>query len=133
MSRVLATAVLDSQGLSLWISGDRAFAAKMAVLHQMGTRIVLCANTIIEVGHAKTNPAKLHWALSQMRVEPVTEQTAKAAVMILRGAGLSGHKYAIDATVAEAALRQPKPVAIVTSDSDDMRRLCGTDVVLIPV
>ena len=38
-----------------------------------------------------------------------------------------------DATVAEAALRQPGPVAMLTSDIDDMARLCGDRVRLIGV
>ncbi|MFE5124510.1 DNA-binding protein, partial [Streptomyces sp. NPDC056669] len=41
------------------------------------------------------------------------------------------HKYAIDATVAEAALRQPPPVAVLTSDTDDMAKLCDDRVRLI--
>ncbi|CAG6393442.1 hypothetical protein SCOCK_200054 [Actinacidiphila cocklensis] len=34
-------------------------------------------------------------------------------------AGLQGHRSAIDVTVAETALRQTAPVAILTSDVDD--------------
>jgi predicted nucleic acid-binding protein len=77
--------------------------------------------------------ARLNWLLSRLKVEPVTEQTAKAAAKLLKDAGLHGHKYAIDATVAEAALRQPGPVAILTSDTDDMRKLCGQRVKVIPL
>lgn len=50
---------------------------------------------------------RLHCALSRVRVDPVSENAAKAAAELLKKAGLHGHKYAIDATVAEAALRQP--------------------------
>jgi hypothetical protein len=35
--------------------------------------------------------------------------------------------------VAEAALRQPGPVAMLTSDVDDMSMLCGTRVQMIAV
>ncbi len=76
---------------------------------------------------------RLKWALSRVKVEPVTEQAAKAAAELLQGAGLHGHKYAIGATVAEVALRQPKPVALLTSDSDDMTKLCGNQVRIIPL
>jgi hypothetical protein len=41
------------------------------------------------------------------------------------------HTYAIDATVAETALRQSGPAAVLTSDVDDMTRLCGQHVRLI--
>lgn len=51
-----------------------------------------------------------------------TEQAAKAAAKLLKDAGPHGHKHAVDATVAEVALRQPGPVAMFTSDVDDMRR-----------
>ncbi|MET7694173.1 hypothetical protein ABZT06_40490, partial [Streptomyces sp. NPDC005483] len=79
----------------------------------------------------RVNLPRLHWALSRVKVEPVTEAAAKAAAQLLKGAGLHGHKYAIDATVAEAALRQPGPVAVLTSDVDDMTRLCGSKVLVI--
>lgn len=62
------------------------------------------------------------------QVEPVTEQAAKAAAELLKSAGLDGHTYAIDATVTDAALRQPSPVAILTSDTDDMAKLCNDRV-----
>lgn len=64
-------------------------------------------------------------------MEPITEAAAKAAAQLLKGAGPPGHKYVIDATVAEAALRQPGPVAILTSAVDDMTRLCGSKVRMI--
>ena len=63
----------------------------------------------------------------------VTEQAARAATGLLKEAGLHGHKYAIDATVAELALRQPGPVAVLTPDVDDMAKLCGNRVRLIAI
>ncbi|MFI7704480.1 hypothetical protein [Nonomuraea sp. NPDC049480] len=47
--------------------------------------------------------------------------------------GLHGHKYAIDAVVAETAIRQPRPVVMLTSDTDDMKKLCGDRVHLVAV
>jgi hypothetical protein len=69
--------------------------------------------------------------LPRVKVEQVTEQAAKEAAKLLKVAGLHGHQYALDATVAEAALRRPGPVAILTSNLDDMARLCGVKVGLI--
>lgn len=43
------------------------------------------------------------------------------------------HMHAIDATVAEVALGQPKPVTLLTFDSDDMTKLCGDRVRIIPL
>lgn len=63
----------------------------------------------------------------------MTERAAKASAELLKAAGLHGHKYAIDATVAEMALRQPRPVVMLTSDTDGMSRLCGDRVRLVGV
>ncbi|MBI0294188.1 DNA-binding protein [Streptomyces sp. PRKS01-29] len=131
MSTHLETVVLDSQGLSAWVAQDRKVLAMFKVFHEMGADLAVSANTIIEVSHSRVNLPRLNWALSRVKVEPVTEQAAKAAAELLKSAGMHGHKYAIDATVAEAALRQPPPVAILTSDTDDMAKLCGDRVRLI--
>ncbi|MGW5349224.1 DNA-binding protein [Streptomyces sp. NPDC004031] len=125
------TVVLDSQGLSAWIAQDRGVLALLHTFHGMGADLVVGANTIVEVSHARVNEARLNWALSRVRVAAVTEEAAKAAARLLKQAGLHGHTYAIDATVAEVALRQPGPVAMLTSDVDDMTRLCGSRVRLV--
>nr|WP_202538572.1 DNA-binding protein [Streptomyces sp. SID8379] len=122
---------MDSEGLSAWVVQDRKVLAMFQVFHDMGADLVVSANTIVEVSHARVNLPRLQWALSRVKVEPITDAAAKEAAQLLKGAGLHGHKHAIDATVAEAALRQPGPVAILTSDVDDMTRLCGSKVRMI--
>jgi hypothetical protein len=129
----IETVVLDSQGLSAWVAQDRKMLAMLQVFHTMGADLVIGANTVVEVSHARVNMPRLQWALSRVKVEPVTERAAKASAELLKAAGLHGHKYAIDATVAEAALRQPGPVAMLTSDVDDMARLCGDRVRIIGI
>ncbi|MFC9893422.1 DNA-binding protein [Nocardia sp. NPDC127579] len=119
--------------MALWVAEDREMLTRVHVYNLDGAKIVVGANTIVEVSHAKVNVPRLRWVLSRVRVEPVTESAATAAANLLKKAGLHGHKYAIDATVAEMALRQTGPVAMLTSDVDDMRRLCGDRVHLIPV
>lgn len=131
MSTHIETVVLDSQGLSAWIAQDRKVLAMLKIFHEMGADLVTGANTIVEVSHARVNLPRLAWALSLIKVEPVTEAAARAAARLLKEAALHGHKYAIDATLAEAALRQPGPVAMLTSDVDDMAKLCGDRVRLI--
>lgn len=133
MNEHVETVVLDSEGLSAWIAQDRKILAMFQVFHAMGADFVIGANTIVEVSHARVNTPRLRWVLSRVKVEPVTEQAATASADLLKAAGLHGHKYAIDATVAEVALRQPGPVAMLTSDVDDMARLCGDRVRLIGI
>ncbi|OKJ99538.1 DNA-binding protein [Streptomyces sp. CB03234] len=131
MSDHISSVVLDSEGLSAWITRDRKVTSKIQVFYDVGARLVVCANTIVEVMYDGVNLPRLQWLLSRVKVEPVTEQSAKAAARLLKDTGLHGHKYAIDATVAEMALRQPGPVFMLTSDIDDMSRLCGDRVQLV--
>jgi hypothetical protein len=125
--------VLDSEGLSAWVAQDRKVLGLLKVFHEMGADLIISANTIVEVSHSRVNMPRLQWALSRIKVEAVTEQTAKEAARLLKATGLHGRKYAIDATVAEAALRQPGPVVLLTSDIDDMARLCGKRIGLIGI
>lgn len=131
MSQHIESVVLDSEGLSGWVAQDRKVVSLLKVFHEMGADLIISANTIVEVSHSRVNMPRLQWALSRTKVEAVTEQTAKEAARLLKAAGLHGHKYAIDATVAEAVLRQPGPVVLLTSDIDDMARLCGKQIGLI--
>ncbi|MED7950663.1 DNA-binding protein [Streptomyces sp. BE303] len=133
MTERFETVVLDSGGLSSWITQDRGVLAMLQVFHTMGADFVVGANTIVEVTHARVNEARLNRTLSRVKVEAVTDQTARASARLLKQAGLHGHEYAIDATVTEMALRQPGPVAMLTSDVDDTARLCGPRVRLIAI
>ncbi|MCD0482284.1 DNA-binding protein [Streptacidiphilus sp. ASG 303] len=133
MTERFETVVLDSQGVSAWLAQDRGVLAMLQVFHAMGADLVVGANTIAEVAHARVNTPRLNWTLSRVKVEAVTERAARASAELLKQAGLHGHKYAIDATVAEMALRQPGPVALLTSDVDDMAKLCRTGVRLIAI
>ncbi|TGZ17231.1 hypothetical protein DV517_22040 [Streptomyces sp. S816] len=133
MNEHVETVVVDSQGVSAWIAQDRKLLAMFQVFHAMGADVVIGANTIVEVSHARVNMPRLRWILSRVKVEPVTESAARASAELLKDTGLHGHKYAIDATVAEMALRQPGPVAVLTSDVDDMARLCGDRVRIIGI
>ncbi|MBL7627125.1 DNA-binding protein [Frankia sp. CN6] len=125
--------VLDSGGLSAWITRDRKVMAKIQESINLGADLVVSANSIMEVSHARVSVPRLNWVLSQVGVEPVTEEVAKAAAALLKAAGLHGHKHAIDATVAEVALRRAGPVVMLTSDVDDMSKLCGDQVRLVAV
>ncbi len=123
--------VLDSQGLSSWIERDRKVMRLLEQAERDGADLAMSAATIIEVSHAGVDIARLGWLLSRIRVEAVTRDRARRSAGLLKEAGLHGHKYAIDAMVAEVALRLPGPVVVLTSDVDDMVKLCGQRVRVI--
>lgn len=125
------TLVLDCDGLSRLTDDARPVVAVLAEARRRGMEVVVSALTVIEAVHAKTNRARLAWLLSGIRVEAVDESTAKLVSDLLIEAGLHGHKYAIDGVVAELASRERPPVVLLTSDIDDMKKLCGAGVRLI--
>ncbi|MCX4747307.1 DNA-binding protein [Kitasatospora sp. NBC_01287] len=127
------TLVLDSEGLSKLLSDHEPVVALVAEGRKRGMEVVTSALPIIEAVPARTDQARLRWLLSGLRIAQVGDEEARAASSMLIAAGLHGHKYAIDAAVAELALRQQRPVVLLTSDVDDMTKLCGDRIRLIAV
>jgi predicted nucleic acid-binding protein len=123
--------VLDSQGFSSWIDRDRKVMRLLEQAERDAVDVAMSAATVIEVSYGGVDMARLNWLLSRIRVEAVTKESARHSAQLLKGAGLHGHQYAIDAMVAEVALRLPGPVAVLTSDADDMVKLCGQRVRVI--
>ncbi|MFI6787777.1 DNA-binding protein [Nonomuraea sp. NPDC050383] len=127
------TLVLDCEGLSGFVSDQPPVVALVAEARSRGMEVVTSSLTLVEATHRRTNQARLAWLLSGMRIVHVGEEEARAASTMLVAAGLHGHKYAIDAVVAEMAVRQQRPVVMLTSDIDDMARFCGDRVRLVAV
>jgi len=127
------TLVLDCEGLSKLVNDHEPAVALVAEARRRGMEVVISALTIIEAVHSRMDRARLAWVLSGLRIVHVGDEEAKAASALIISAGLHGHTYAIDAAVAEMALRQQRPVVMLTSDVDDMTKLCGGRVGLVPV
>ncbi|MEU7002773.1 PIN domain-containing protein [Nonomuraea sp. NPDC046570] len=127
------TVILDSEGLSKWCSADQRVTAIVREAQSNDFRVAVSALTPIEAFDARVANDRLRWHLSRLRVEPVTEKVSVHALDLLRDSGLHGHNYAIDAVVAATALRSTRPVVVITTDEDDMRKLCGQAVRLVRV
>lgn len=95
--------------------------------------VVVSALAPIEEYDIRSKNDRFRWYLSRLKIEPVTDEISFHAIDLLRGAGLHGHKYAIDAVVAATALRAVRPAIIMTSDVDDMLKLCGKEVRVVEV
>ncbi|MFF3442236.1 DNA-binding protein [Streptosporangium sp. NPDC002721] len=96
-------------------------------------RVVVSAMTPIEAQDVRVGSDRLRWYLSRLKVEPVTEDISSRAIELLQDARPHGHEYAIDAVVAATALRSVRPVVVLTSDKDDMGKLCGKTVEVVHV
>ncbi len=127
------TIVLDAEGLSGWLNEKPRIMAFLAAAHCNQTEVVASALTILEVSHGKLDQRRLDWVLSRVRVEPVTERSARSSASLLIVANLHGHTHAIDSVVAELAARQTRPVAVLTSDVGDLTRLCPDHVRIVGV
>ncbi|WP_405881249.1 DNA-binding protein [Streptomyces sp. NBC_01136] len=127
------TLVLDCEGLSKFVSDHEPVVALIAEARKRGMEVVISALTIIEAVHRRTEKARLARVPSGVRIVHIGDEEAKAASAMLINAGLHGHQYAIGAAVAEMALRQRRPVVMLTSDIDDMTKLCGDRVRLVAV
>ncbi|MFD5294282.1 PIN domain-containing protein [Streptomyces mutabilis] len=121
--------ILDSQALPLLLGNDRQMVTRIEAARRVGVPVLVSALTVVEAVYGKTDSARLHWVLSRLQVQDVTQADSLTAVQMLHEAGgLHGHKYAIDALVAAMALRSPAPVLVLTSDRDDWSKLCGDRV-----
>ncbi|MGW3342951.1 PIN domain-containing protein [Nonomuraea rubra] len=127
------TVVLDCEGLVKWCEADQRVTALVREAQDNDFRVVVSAMTPIEAQDVRVKSDRLRWHLSRLKIEPVTEEVSSRAVELLRDARLHGHKYAIDAVVAATALHSMRPVIILTSDEDDMSKLCGKTVKVVPV
>ena len=127
------TVVLDCEGLVKWCEADQRVTAIVRGAQDNDFRVVVSAMTPIEAQDVRMKSDRLNWYLSRLKVEPVTEEVSARAIELLRETRLHGHKYAIDAVVAATALHAARPVIVLTSDEDDMHKLCGKTVKVIGV
>jgi len=117
------TLVLDSEGVSKLAAGDARTRAYLDSARARRTQVAASAITLTETLRGDPRDATVHRVLSRVTVVPVTAQIARRAGELLGATGLSGHRCAIDAVVAAAALGLERPIVLLTSDPDDMNRL----------
>jgi hypothetical protein len=120
--------LLDSQGLSTFMENDPHVTGLIRMAQAKDTLVAVSNLTLIEAWHGKIRMDRLRWHVSRLEVLPVTDTITWHAIDLLRNANLHGHKYAVDAVVAATALGYSGPRIIVTSDVDDMTKLCGDRV-----
>lgn len=125
--------LLDSQGLSKFMDNDPHVTGLVRTAQAKDTLVAMSNLTLIEAWHAKVRMDRLRWHASRLEVLPVTDAVTWRAIDLLRNANLHGHKYAIDAVVAATALGYSGPRIVVTSDADDMSKLCGDRVRAVSV
>jgi predicted nucleic acid-binding protein len=117
------TLVLDSEGLSKLAAGDALARAHLETARTRRARVVVSAITLAEVLRGGSRDAAVHRVLARITVLPVTSEIARRAGELVGKTGLSGRRCAIDAVVAATAFELERPVALLTSDPDDLATL----------
>nr|WP_254594707.1 PIN domain-containing protein [Streptomyces sp. 8P21H-1] len=115
------------------MANDRRVTGLVRTAQAKDTLVAVSNLTLIEAWHSKVRMDRFRRHVSRLEVLSVTDAVTWRAVDLLRNAGLHGHKYAIDAVVAATALSYSGPRVVVTSDADDMNKLCGESVRVVGV
>lgn len=115
--------VLDAEGLVKLAGGDpRAIYPFEAIRRRRG-HVVTAATILTEVLRGTPRDAPINRILNKVEVVSIDLQRARNAGALLGKAGLSGHRCALDAILAEVALTLARPVVVLTSDAADMAKL----------
>lgn len=117
------TLVLDAEGLVKLANDNLAAMSRVKKANSRNAAIVTAATTLTEVLRGGPRDAALHRVLRKVKVVSIRPDQARAAGELLGRTGLSGHRYALDALLAVVAMSQPRPVVLLTSDTDDMAKL----------
>ncbi|MFF2192791.1 PIN domain-containing protein [Streptomyces sp. NPDC058157] len=120
--------VFDCEALSKASRGDETVALFVRAASRNGIHVVTSALTVLEAWDPRSarQGKAWDWTLSRIEVVHTDDRIFTEARDLLTHAGLHGHKYAIDAVLAAVALRFAQPrtdVSVLTSDTDDLRKL----------
>jgi predicted nucleic acid-binding protein len=115
--------VLDAEGLRKLADGSPRAVSFAKDAQSADAIVVTAASTLTEVLRGGPRDAPVHRILREVSVVPIGQEQGRTAGELLGRTGLSGHRHALDALLAVVAVAQPRPVVVLTSDTDDMRRL----------
>ena len=115
--------VLDAEGLVKRAQGDARTRQRFEAAMRRRADVVTAASTVAEVLRGVGRDALLHRVLHRITVVPIDKAHGRAAGELLGRTGLRGHRCALDALLAAVALRQPRPVVLLTSDPADLAKL----------
>jgi predicted nucleic acid-binding protein len=122
-SGIGGTLVLDAEGLVKLSKGDPRALSRAKKAHARDATVVTAATTLAEVLRGGPRDAPVYQVLRKVKVISIHAEQARNAGELLGQTGLSGHRCALDALLASVALAEPRPVVLLTSDTEDMTRL----------
>jgi predicted nucleic acid-binding protein len=124
----MAGLTLDAGALIAYERAAPEIVKVLQLAFGRGVAPTIPAVVLAEVWRGDRRDARVAWLLKACDVEPLDEPRARAAGELRRSVAGSG---AVDACVAVSV--RARGDAIATSDPDDMRRLLGSRVTILPV
>jgi predicted nucleic acid-binding protein len=121
--RLLArTFVLDAEGVSKLADDHPDLVSYVTNARKRQAGVVASAATLTEVLRGARRDAAIHRVLKRVEIIPLTRELGRQAGELLGTSGLPA-TAATDAMVAATALKQTRPVVILTSDPRDLGAL----------
>ncbi len=124
----MAGLTLDAGALIAYERGDFEVRRILTAAFRRSVTTTIPAVVLAEVWRGNARDAPVARLLRWCRIEPLDEPRARAAGELRRSTAGAG---AVDACVAIGV--RERGDAIATSDPDDMRRLLGPRVMILPV
>lgn len=129
-AKQVRTVVLDASALTLAVHPRSRVRGYLEALVIDGADLVTSSVTLAEVLRGHPRDVWVHRALRSVQVHDVDQELGSAAGIRIGRSAARG-SVTIDAIIAELASRMPKPVAVMTSDLDDLRALIDPDTLLL--
>lgn len=125
----IGTLLLDSEGLAQ-LSRPGHKLKRLLERAKAADAAVVTPWTAIAEAMQGPDKARVRYALSACRLQPLTEQDYRSAAQLMDKTSMGGHT--IDALVVVAALGLPRPVIIATSDPTDLQQLSQGERGIVP-
>lgn len=129
---LIRSVVLDATALT---AASQAHSDIRGVLRRWqddGANLVTTAATLTEVLRGHARDAAIHRLLASLNVRVIDAPLGQAAGERI-GRTKSRGNVTLDALVAEVASSLPRPVALLTSDVDDLQALVDPDVMVLDI
>ncbi len=129
---LIRSVVLDATALT---AASQAHSDIRGVLRRWqddGANLVTTAATLTEVLRGHPRDAAIHRLLASLNVRVIDAPLGQAAGERIGRTKTRGN-VTLDALVAEVASSLPRPVALLTSDVDDLQALVDPDVMVLDI
>ncbi len=129
---LIRSVVLDASALTIASDSRSEVRQVLRRWQDDGADLVTTAATLTEVLRGHPRDAAIHRLLASLNVRLIDAPLGQAAGERI-GRTRSRGNVTLDALVAEVASSLPRPVALLTSDVDDLQALVDPDVMVLDI